>query len=179
MPYNLSSSQADRINFDQMVKRYADECLNSLTKDEIIQQMPHEYAAAIWEDFQSHLREQGDIDDTEAERCEAKARFFAIFPQAVREWQDEIWQDQLAQELYRKDTGHTTAITALPGGQKDGLDYNATVVEIVVLDIDGDTIAYRASSDAQDEDWQLGTIKDAVKCAIDYRDAIEDAESHD
>ena len=71
----------------------------------------------------------------------------------------------LEQELYLKGAGYTTAIEIVPGGKNDGLDYGPCVIEIVVLDTDGDTIAYRYSDDSIDEDWQLGTIEDAINAA--------------
>lgn len=171
MPYNLSSNQADRVRFDEMIERYADMCLRALTRDEALEQLPREYASLIWDSFEIGLEEGNEVDDID----EAKGRFFAAFPQAVRDWQAANWNDELTDELCQKETGYTTAITVLPAGQKDGLAYNATVVEIVVLDHDGDTIEYRLSSDAQDENWELGTIEDAAQRAIEHRDAVEDA----
>ena len=81
----------------------------------------------------------------------------------------EQLQNAVESQLYLQTTGHLSAIEVVPGGQKDGLDYGPIVVEIVVLDSDGDTIAFRLSSDAQDDDWSIGKIEDAVECAIEYR----------
>jgi hypothetical protein len=74
--------------------------------------------------------------------------------------------DTVEQELYGKSAGYTSGITVAPGGSKDGLDYGPNVVEIVVLDHDGRTVAYRFSTDSQDTDWELGVIEDAVDLAI-------------
>ena len=92
--YNLSGSQADRIDFDQMVQRYADTCLDSLTAEEVLEQTP-EYAIDHWQNLQARLTEQNDIDDTEAEQSEARTRFFATFLPALRDRQKQIRQDQL------------------------------------------------------------------------------------
>jgi len=50
------------------------------------------------------------------------------------------------------------------------------LVEIVVLDTDGSTIAYRVSTDSHDDDWQLGHTEDAIDAMIDYREQADDTE---
>lgn len=86
--------------------------------------------------------------------------------------------EDLEQELYLKEKGHLSAIEVFPGGSKDGLDYGPVLVEIVVLDNDGDTIAYRVSTDSQDDEWEIGHIEEAVDEAIEYREAMEDVGRH-
>jgi len=81
--------------------------------------------------------------------------------------------EDLQQELYTKETGHKTALTIFPGGKQDGLDYGPCLVEIVVLDTDGDTLAYRYSDDSVDNDWQLGTIEDAVDLLIQVHEEVK------
>ena len=76
--------------------------------------------------------------------------------------------EEMRQELYCKSTTYHTVIEVIPGGKQDGLDYGPVVVEIVVLDGDGDTIAYRLSTDSQDDDWAVGQIEDAIEVAQDY-----------
>lgn len=86
----------------------------------------------------------------------------------------EKMQDALERELYLQRTGYTAAIEVYPGGQQDSLDYGPVLVEIVVLDSDGKTIAYRVSTDSHDDNWEIGEIEDAVKAAIAYREQVED-----
>lgn len=83
--------------------------------------------------------------------------------------------DALGDELYLKSAGYKMAIEVFPGDQKAGLDYGPVVVEIIVLDFDGVTVAYRCSSDAQDEDWEVGSIEEAVEAAFSWREAIVEA----
>lgn len=78
--------------------------------------------------------------------------------------------------LCLKEKGHVTAIEVFPGGTKDGLDFGPMVVEIVVLDRDGNTVAYRMSTDSHDDDWQIGGIEDAVDEAIGYKEQAKDTE---
>lgn len=82
--------------------------------------------------------------------------------------------EDLEQELYLKEKGHVSTIEIFPGGTKDGLDYGPVVVEIVVLD--GDAIAYRVSTDVHDEDWEIGSIEDAVDETTGYYEQAKDAE---
>jgi hypothetical protein len=84
--------------------------------------------------------------------------------------------DQLNDELYLKTTGHLTGLTIAPGGQNDGLDFGPNLIEIVVLDHDGDTIAYRYSDDSINADWQLGSTEDAVDALIEHREMLDRAE---
>lgn len=87
--------------------------------------------------------------------------------------QRDCMVDSLNNELCLMTKGYTTAIEVYPGGRKDGLDYGPVLVEIVVLDNDGATIAYRMSTDAQDDDWQIGTPEDAVAECLNYREQME------
>ena len=84
--------------------------------------------------------------------------------------------EQLEQELYLKETGYRTSIEVRPGGQQNGITYGPILIEIVVLDHDGQTIAYRYSSDSHDDDWEIGTIEDAVDLAIETDEQIKDSE---
>ncbi len=66
--------------------------------------------------------------------------------------------EQLENELNDKATGFTTFIEVAPAtalASPSGYD-------IVVLDHDGKTVAFRYSDDAYDSDWQTGTIEDAA-----------------
>lgn len=86
--------------------------------------------------------------------------------------------EQLEDELYGKTTGERTAITVRLGGQQDGLDYGPVLIEVVVLNTDGQTVAFRYSDDAYDGDWDIGTIEDAVEAALEADYAIKDSEKH-
>lgn len=70
----------------------------------------------------------------------------------------------LENELYQKSTGDKSAIIVFDCTELA----NPAVVEIVVLDHDGRTIAYRYSTDSQDQDWELGEIEDAVQEAVNW-----------
>ena len=80
MFYNLESSMSDRVAFDETVERYAGAMLNALTIDEAMLIEADTYAELAWDDGDGW-----DVDDM----AEAKARFFSVFPTAVREWQEQ------------------------------------------------------------------------------------------
>ena len=71
-------------------------------------------------------------------------------------------ENELKDELYGKETGHTTFVQVEPGGTKNGLDYNASGFDVVVLDHDGKTIAYRYSDDSINTEWKIGEIDDVA-----------------
>ena len=83
--YNLITSQADRIKFDETRERYAKAMLDTLSIDLAMVQVPKEYAEVGWKGFVIDL-EQGivEVDDLE----EAKARFTKVFVEAVKDWQE-------------------------------------------------------------------------------------------
>lgn len=175
MKYNLLSSMADRIKFDEMQRQYAAAMLNALTTEEALAQHPDLYAEIGWESFLTEVEVCAvEVDDL----AEAKARFLAAFAQATLDWQREKLEQVVGDELYQSATGHTSAITVIPGGQKDGLNFGPVVIEIVVLEADGDTIAYRYSDDSQDADWQIGGIEDAVDAALDVRLSMTEEEDN-
>ena len=69
--------------------------------------------------------------------------------------------ENLQDKLYNKPTGTVYNIIIVPSGQQDGLNYGAVAVEVVVLD--SYDVAYRYSCDAQDGEWEIGTVEDAYE----------------
>ena len=75
-------------------------------------------------------------------------------------------------ELANGGRGYATAIEISPAGGDGSIEWNASVIEVIKLD--SEAIAYRYSDDSIDEDWQLGTIEDAVDAAIEaYKESEE------
>ncbi len=70
--------------------------------------------------------------------------------------------DKLEDELYQTKTGHLAEVVI---GSRGELESQDAIVEIVVLDPDGARCAYRASTDAHDGDWQIGTTSDIAAAA--------------
>ena len=81
--------------------------------------------------------------------------------------------EALEQELAHKDIGYHTTCEVLPGSDL----CDASVIEIVALGADGEVIAYRYSDDSIDEDWQIGTIEDAVEACLARREEIAKADA--
>lgn len=172
MTYNLSSSQADRINFDETCRRYAIAMLEALTEEEALRQSAYAYAQFCME----HFLQDVETDDVE----EAEARFLDAAMQAIGDWQRDRMMDNLNDELYNQETGYTTAIEVFPAGQKNGLDYGPVLVEIVHLCETnyGPTVAYRLSTDSMDNEWEIGMTEDAVMEALQYRAGVTAAEMY-
>lgn len=168
--YCLKSSKSDRVNFDEIAERAAIAMLQSLDTETALEQDLQEYAESSWEEW---FNVEDVVDDVD----EAEDRYLSAFVSAAKDWQRQERLDNLDDELYTQETGYKTALTIFPGGQKDGLDYGPVLVEIVVLDTDGDTIAYRISTDSHDDDWRLGNTEDPVDALIDYREQAKDDEA--
>lgn len=73
---------------------------------------------------------------------------------------------ELTEELYLKTTGYTTTVEVEPGGTLNGLGYNASVYDVVVLDNDGRKVAYRYSDDGIDTDWAIGDVGDVADAVV-------------
>lgn len=71
-------------------------------------------------------------------------------------------QEELENECYLKETGFTTFAQVEPGGTQNGLGYNASGFDVVVLDNDGRTVAYRYSDDTINDDWTIGDLEDVA-----------------
>jgi hypothetical protein len=181
--FNLGSSMSDRENFDDMVRYGAALMLSSLPfnegqEDDAWLQDPNQYAKVAFENFKivAVAVESGEeapviVDDIE----EAKARYAAVFPQAVRSWQKETMIDHLTEEV--PESGHRVSINITLGGQKDGFNYGPVTIDIVILDTGGDQIAYRQSDDGSDGDWKIGGIEDAVEEALGVREQLATLEA--
>lgn len=85
--YNLSSNQADRIRFDEMIERATVMMLKAISDEEAIQQDAAEYAELVWESTEIDIEHENiTVDDIE----EAKARTLDIATKAVRQYQAEL-----------------------------------------------------------------------------------------
>lgn len=170
--YNLSSSLADRLDFDETCRQYAIFMLEALTTEEALRQESSEYARFCLKHFLLDV----ETDDVE----EAEARFLDAAQQAIGDWQRDRMTDNLNDELVSQETGYTTSIEVYPAGQKDGLDYGPDLIKIVLLSDTnyGFTVAYRLSTDAVNNDWHIGVVEDAVMEALEYRAGVEAEERH-
>lgn len=88
----------------------------------------------------------------------------------------QAWTEKIGNEANRSNTGAILTVTVGKAGPMETQD---AIVEIVVLDAgwgDDYMVAYRYSTHRQDDDWQLGTIEQAVERAAACYQAIQDAE---
>lgn len=84
--YNLESSMFDRVNFDQVQREYIIAMLENLPEKLALTENPEEFAELGWEAFEIDLENEAVIvDDLE----EAKARFFKVAIETVKDWQNE------------------------------------------------------------------------------------------
>jgi len=82
--------------------------------------------------------------------------------------------DELETELSESTIGYVTAITVVPGGVLNGLAYNASVYEVVVLD--ATTVAFRYSDDSVNGAWEIGAPDDVIDAVVERLDVLEDIE---
>lgn len=70
--------------------------------------------------------------------------------------------EKLTDELNGKKTGFVTFSQVAPATALA----NASGYDVVVLDHDGKTVAFRYSDDSYDADWQIGTIENAATAIV-------------
>jgi FKBP-type peptidyl-prolyl cis-trans isomerase 2 len=70
---------------------------------------------------------------------------------------------KLTEELYGKQTGFVTFVEVAPATALG----NASGYDVVALDNDGKTVAYRYTDDSYDADWQTGSIEDAATAIVE------------
>ena len=66
--------------------------------------------------------------------------------------------EQIKDKLYGKTTGDTICLVIEADGQQD----SPRIIEIVVLEDDGDTVVYRYSDDNFADGWAIGSIEDVI-----------------
>ena len=71
---------------------------------------------------------------------------------------DKMSLEQVEELVLDMEVKEASAITIVPGGRQDGLDYGAAVVEFIKLD--EDTVVYRYSDDSLDGNWEMGSVED-------------------
>lgn len=76
-------------------------------------------------------------------------------------------EEALFQELWAQETGYATFITVVDGGPMETQDAG---IEIVKLD--QTHVAFRVSTHAQDGEWDIGGLLDALKEADDLLERL-------
>ena len=167
MRYNLSSNQAHRINFDEAVTRYAQDCTNEMDEDYLLKTPAVEIAEAYWLDGETY-----DTDDPK----EAKSRYLVAFTSFVKEAQIEKVVDNYSDE--QKERGEQTIVTVAEGSELD----NGIWIEVVHLEDDNEgnhTVVYRRCDDSIDQDWQVGTIENVADLVIENHEEIYKQDERD
>lgn len=85
---------------------------------------------------------------------------------------------RLERDLAGAITGDYTEVEIMPAGRRHGLDYGPDLVQVVVLERDGDVVAYRRSNDVLDYPWQLGEIEDVARLVVESRSKIVESEDN-
>ena len=160
MFYNLSSNQSARMNYDEMIRRFADAVISAVEDDSTVMEKAledwPEYIEDVW---QMELEDtENSVDDLE----EAKARFTSGFESAVSEKLKEYWTNK----LYKEERGYVGAVGLFKAGQINGNHYNETVIDVGLLNPDSGELVYRYSDDSHDDDWQIGDVSDLVDEAV-------------
>lgn len=73
--------------------------------------------------------------------------------------------ERIKSSLYGKICGDTTTLVIEIGQESSRIYDDLCVVDIVVLEDDGDTVAYRYSEDGSGDEWSVGSIEDVVAAA--------------
>jgi hypothetical protein len=85
MKYDLSSSIGNYGDYDEMVQRYAEQCIGARAPEDIIALDAEEYAQTTWDSDER----AGTAPETD-NPAEAKARFMSVFVETVKNCQSEV-----------------------------------------------------------------------------------------
>jgi len=170
--FRLVTNMQDRIRFDELVWQMVENQVAPLSDADLQAMSPEEHRERTEKlgsvEF-AHIPDDPDFFDWDPttiyvdDVAEAQARFRLEFEAAI------VGQvrDRLERELYQTDGGYATTLIIRPGGQQNGLEFGPAVIELKALDDDGNAVAYRYADDNRDEDWQVGTVEDAVAAWAD------------
>lgn len=152
--YNLDSNMADRVNFDDAVKRMAAENFDTLS-DEAKRRPLNEWYEDI--EFLAGNLYMPSVDNM----AEAKARFINAYWQAI--------EAQLAEFLeleYERSNTDSPAVFDIVIYASNNMNWGA-YQEVIWLSEDNE-VMFRYVDQSTTEPWQRGTIKDAVGEAMYY-----------
>jgi len=152
--WNVGSSQAERVNFYEMATEVGREMARGNGIEEMLQNSPDQLLeislstvdfvdGTDMEDYERDDALTFYVDDVE----EAAGQYESGFVSGVA----SFVTGELEDRFYQMTTGNKDALIIQPGG----LDFGPRKIEIVILDHDGNTIAYRYSDDSIDDDWTL------------------------
>jgi len=168
------------VDFDKSVERYAE-----LLQADIQAEYPDAEVEVEWTDDslmhdidRIHPWEpyEAGYDDVMDDIQRIKEDLYGNFERWIVEgFNTQAWIDKIGLQADKADTGDILTVTVGEAGPMESQD---AMVEIVVLDAGqaNGTVAYRYSTNSQDDNWQMGTVEQAVEHAADCYQAIRDAE---
>ena len=148
MFFNLSSSQADRMSFDEHCERYVETCIEAVENDSKVMSRSLEAWGKVVDDY------YGDGFETDDEE-EARSRFDDAFWNVLR----RKLVEHFGNVAYAGDKGDPMWIMTFDAGLKDGFAFDDEGIEAVILD--DNTLAFRYNSNTQNYDWKVGTVAEA------------------
>lgn len=95
---------------------------------------------------------------------------------SVEGFNTEAWTANIGKQADKADTGDILTVTVGKAGPMEAQD---AIVEIVVLEggqAEDSTVAYRYSTASQDDDWQMGTVEQAVEHAAACWQALNESD---
>jgi hypothetical protein len=102
------------------------------------------------------------------------------FDKSIERWlvpgfNAKAWAEKTGKDADKANIGDILTVTVGKAGPMESQD---AMIEIVVLETgraERSVVAYRYSTASQDDDWQLGTIEQAVEHAAACYDALNEA----
>ncbi len=179
MLYAFQISQSARMNFDEMLNLFIEENYRASGGAKLSLEDRLDMADDLYDALEVTLYDLADddiphsnltyVDDVE----EARARFDYTYGRTIQ----RLMIDELTDKLYHEERGATGCITVFNDGQENGLHYDSTDVEYVLLDGDRGEVCYRYSDNNMNYEWTVGTVEDAVNEAFSWYEETRTAEA--
>lgn len=170
MLYRLSSSMLSRMNLDEMLNLSIEENYRASGGAEMSLEDHFDIKDAVYDSLNITIIPE-NVNDADDSSCtyvddldEARSRFDNIYSPSLL----NLMVDELTDKLYREERGFTGCVTVFNDGQQDGLPYDSTDVEYVLLDGERGEVCYRYSDNNQNYDWQIGSVGEMVEEAFTW-----------
>lgn len=172
------------IDFDKSIERYAELLVEDISAEYPDAKINVEWTAETLPHDKTFIEPweylTTEYDDVMSDIQRIKEDLYGDFDRwLVPGFNTDAWTEKAGRDADKANTGDILTVTVGKAGPMESQD---AMVEIVVLDggcAERSVVAYRYSTASQDDDWQLGTIEQAVERAEECYRAIKDAEQHD
>lgn len=168
------------IDFDRSIERYAQLLANDIKAEYPDAEIEIEWTGESMMHDQTNIEPweymTTEYDDVMSDIQRIKEDLYGDFDRwIVQGFNTGAWTEKTGRDADKANTGDILTVTVGKAGPMESQD---AIVEIVMLDggwAERSVVAYRYSTASQDDDWQMGTLEQAVEHAAACYKALNEA----